>query len=435
MKLKPRERTELLSQLTDDDAAAILYSWRLWARDCQLPNQHDNWEAWLFLAGRGAGKTRSAAEWVRGNVESHTASRIALIAPTAADARDVLVEGESGILAVSPPWFRPVYTPSKRLLVWPNGARAMTFSAEEPDRLRGPQHDCGWCDEVSSWQYEEAYDNFLLGLRLGRRPRHAITTTPKPNRMTRRLITAPRTLITKSTTYENRANLAKSFLQTVLERYEGTRMGRQELHGEFLDTIVGALWATETIDAARVSTAPQLSRIVIGVDPAATSGSESDETGIIAAGAATNGKQTEGYVLEDASLRATPAQWGRRAVMAYDRWQADSIIAEDNNGGEMVEEVVRSAAEKMHNEGLRESMSVNIRRVHASRGKMTRAEPISAKYEQGLVHHVGFFAKLEEQMVTYEPGKSKSPDRMDASVWALTELLLGPRSKGAVIAW
>lgn len=433
--MEKAERVALLAQLTDDDAAAILYSWRLWARDAQLPNRNADWDTWLFLAGRGSGKTRAAAEWVRENVESHTASRIALAAPTAADARDVMVEGESGILAISPPWFRPTYNPSKRTLIWPNGARAMTFSAEEPDRFRGPQHDLAWCDELSSWQYEEAYDNLLLGLRLGRHPRHAVTTTPKPNAITRRLLKAKRTLITHSTTYDNRANLAASFLQTILERYEGTRMGRQELHAEFLDAIVGALWSTEMIDATRVTEAPPLSRIVIGVDPAATSNSESAETGIVAAGVSELSKQLHGYVLSDDSLRGTPAQWGRRAVMVYDKWRADCIVAEDNNGGEMVEEVVRSAAERMHNEGLRDSSFVNIRRVHASRGKIPRAEPISAKYEQGLVHHVGFFAKLEEQQVTYEPGRSVSPDHMDAAVWALTELMIGPRSKGALIAW
>lgn len=433
--LPQQQRTKLYAQLTDSEAESILTNWELWARPEQRPDPLGDWTSWVHIAGRGSGKTRSAAEMMRFYAEGAHAERMALVAPTAADVRDVMIEGESGLIAIAPNATRPIYNPSKRLLSWPNGVRAWAYSAEEPNRLRGPQHEIVWGDEVSSWQYEDAYDQLQFGLRLGAHPRGIYTTTPKPNTLTRRIIKEPKTLVTTATTYANAVNLPPSFLAKLRERYENTRLGRQEIYAELLDKIEGALWSTDIIDAGRVSVAPQLSRIVIGVDPAATSGSESDETGIIAAGVAMNGKMQEGYVLEDCSLRATPDQWARRAIMAYDRWQADTIVAEVNNGGEMVTEVVRSAAEKMQAEGVRSSPEVNIRQVHASRGKATRAEPVSAKYEQGLIHHVGFFAKLEEQQVTFTPGSSRADDRMDALVWCMTELLLGPRSKGVLVAW
>lgn len=320
-----------------------------------------------------------------------------------------MVEGESGILAIAPPWFVPKYEPSNRRVVWPNGAIATTFSADEPDRLRGPQHDAAWCDELAAWRYKEAWDNMLLGLRLGVDPRVVVTTTPKNTPLYRSVLKRPTTVVTRGTTYENIANLAPGFAEDIITQYEGTRLGRQELYAELLDDAEGALWNRQMLEALRVQEAPQLVRVVVAVDPAVTAGAESSETGIIVAGLGTD---WHGYVLDDRTVRASPDGWGRRAVDAYHEWGADRVVAEVNQGGDMVEHVIRTV-----------DATVSYKAVRASRGKQTRAEPISALYEQGRVHHVGYFAHLEDQMCSWEPGL-ESPDRMDALVWAITELML-----------
>ena len=405
----PEERKAFLASLTPDQAAELQWSWRFWGRPSQQPPV-GNWRIWLLLAGRGYGKTRSDAEWVRAEIEAGKRGRLALVAPTAADVRDVVVEGPAGILATARSDFRPLYEPSRRRLVWPNGAIAMTFSADEPDRLRGPQHDGFWADEIAAWRYPESWDNLLLSLRLGTDPRGVAATTPKPVRVIRDLLADKTCVVTRGTTFENVANLSTAFIREIVGRYEGTMLGRQELYAEVLSEMPGALWTRERIEKCRVAQAPPLTRIVVAIDPSVTSGVEAAETGIVVAGIGENG---HGYVLEDLSCRASPDQWASQAVMAYHKHRADQIVAEVNNGGEMVEHVIRTV-----------DPAVPFRAVHASRGKVARAEPVAALYEQGRVHHVGMFPDLESQMVMHLPG-GVSPDRMDALVWALTDLLVG----------
>lgn len=367
---------------------------------------------WLLLAGRGFGKSRTGAEWVRAQVESGRCSRLALVAPTSADCRDVMVEGESGMLAVCPPWNRPVYETSKRRLTWPNGAIATLYSADEPDRLRGPQHDGAWCDEIAAWRYPEAWDQLMFGLRLGLDPRTVATTTPRPIALIKSLMADPTCHVTRGTTYDNLPNLAPQFAAQIVAKYQGTRLGRQELLAEVLTDTPGALWTLTQIDANRRASSSELVRIVIAVDPAATSGEEANETGIVAAGVDVEGK---GYVLADRSLNGTPDQWARAAWALYDEFEADSIVYESNQGGDMVAHTLLT----VRNHG-------RVYGVHASRGKRTRAEPIAAMYEQGRVHHVGSFKELEDQMCSWTPEVTdSSPDRMDALVWALTTLLIG----------
>ena len=378
----------------------------MWARPNQLPPK--DWQKWLILTGRGWGKNRTGAETLRHLVENNIVGRIGLIARTAADARDTMIEGESGILEISPPWSYPKYEPSKRRLTWPNGATATTYSGDEPDQLRGPQHEFLWADELAAWKYaEEAWDNAMFGLRLGI-AKALITTTPRPIKVLRDLIKEPDVVITRGSTFENLENLSEAY-KTIIRKYRGTRLGEQELKGVLLEDIPGALWTRSMIEKGRVTEAPALLRIVAGVDPEATSSEESSETGIVVAAVGLNG---EGYVLEDATKRGTPNEWGRAAIDAYRKHKADRVVAEVNQGGEMVEFVLRTI-----------DPSVSYKGVHASKGKIARAEPISALYEQGRIHHVGQFELLEDQMCTYIPGE-RSPDRMDALVWAFTELAI-----------
>jgi phage terminase large subunit-like protein len=417
--LNPAERAKFLSALSEDERRVLEYNWKFWARPKQLAPSWD-WSFWLILAGRGFGKTRIGAEWIieRARQGVH-GMRIALVAETAADARDVMVEGETGILTISPPWFRPKYEPSKRRLTWPNGVRATTFSAEEPDQLRGPQHHYAWGDEPAKWRYADTWDQLLMGLRLGHHPQAVLTTTPRPTPLIKSWVADamgpnPTFALTKGSTYENRGNLAPRFLDTILRKFEGTRLGRQELEAELLDDAPGALWKrADHIEQHRVSTAPEFVRIVVAVDPSVSSDSPNAETGIVAAGL---GKDGHGYVLADGSLeRPTPEKWGSETVALYSKLQADRVVAEVNNGGDLVASNIRVA-----------DPSVPVKKVHAARGKQTRAEPISSLYEQGRVHHVGCFPLLEDQMCQWEPGVSTwSPNRIDALVWALTELMLG----------
>lgn len=407
----PQHDLSIFGQFAD----ALETSWRARALPHQVEPAGDWWTIWALIAGRGAGKTRAGAEWVCEQVAAGC-KRIALVAPTAADARDVMVEGESGVLAIAPAWNRPEYEPSKRRLTWPNGALATTYSAEESARLRGPQHDAAWCDELAAWtDAQSAWDMLMFGLRLGARPRCLVTTTPKPIKLLRDLIAREGrdVAITRAATRDNSANLAPSFLATVESQYAGTRLGRQELDGELLTDVQGALWTLDLIEASRVrrEDVPEFRRVVVAIDPAVTSGEDSDETGIIVAGLGVDGL---GYVLEDRSGRYSPTEWAREAVAAYRKHRADRIVAETNQGGELVRATVEVV-----------DANVAYKGVHASRGKFTRAEPVSALFEQGRVKIAGAFPKLEDQMTTFQPGATRSPDRLDAAVYALTELMLG----------
>lgn len=371
----------------------------------------------MILAGRGWGKTRTGGEWIRQGVESGTTGRIALVGPTAGDVRDVMIEGPAGILAISPPSNRPRYEPSKRRLTWPNGAVATTFSAEEPDRLRGPQHDRAWCDEVAAWKYaEETWDNLQFGMRLGQNPQAVITTTPRPIKLIRDLLKDPGTVVTRGTTYENKGNLAASFLRKILDKYEGTRLGRQELNAEILEDTPGALWTRAMLEQALVRTHPELARVAVAVDPSVSDKAGADEAGIIAGGIAFEGieQKPHGYVLRDASSRYSPDEWARVAVKLYHELDADVLVAEANNGGDMVRSTIHTV-----------DRSVNVKLVHASRGKRIRAEPIAALYEQRKVSHVGTLSKLEDEMCTWAGQAGEpSPNRVDALVWCLTELMV-----------
>jgi phage terminase large subunit-like protein len=420
--LNETQRTKVLANI---DPEGLLYDWKFWARPNQLPPE-GNWLTWLILAGRGFGKTRAGSEWVRSEVCGSTplgkgrCKRFALVAETAADARDVMVEGDSGILSVHHPDFRPVYEPSKRRLTWPNGASATLFNATEPDQLRGPQHDGAWLDELAKWRYaQETWDMLQFGLRLGDNPRQLITTTPRPIPVLRAIIKDERTVVTKGSTYDNRANLAKVFLDTVVKRYEGTRLGRQELNAEVLDDIPGSLWTRDGLDRFRHDKAkklPDMQRIVVAVDPAASSPetAKSDsiaETGIIVCGLGVDGR---GYVLDDQSCSLSPNGWGRRAVSCFDLFSADCIVVERNQGGDMVANTIKSVRP-----------GIKIVEVHASRGKVTRAEPVSAMYEQGRISHVGAFPALEDQMVLFTTSGivgETTADRVDALVWAFSQL-------------
>lgn len=413
----------ILRSLSEEEASALEWDWQFWARPEQLPPP-GQWLTWLILAGRGFGKTRAGAEWIRAEVcgatplEPGRRMRLALVAETAADARDVMVEGDSGILAVHPKAFRPMYEPSKRRLTWPNGATATLFNATEPDQLRGPQFDGAWCDEIAKWRYaRETWDMLQFGLRLGSDPRQLVTTTPKPIPVLREIIAAESTRVTRGATRDNAGNLAPTFLKSVTERYAGTRLGRQELDGEIIDDVAGALWTRAMLDEGRVKAAPDLARIVIAVDPSGASDNpdqRSDDIGIIVAGRGIDG---DAYVLADRTCLLSPAGWGRRAVEAYHSFTADLLVAERNFGGGMVKFVIETADKR-----------VAFKEVVASRGKAVRAEPVAALYEQGRVHHVGAFHDLEDEMCNFTSSGyigENSPNRADALVWAITELMLG----------
>lgn len=418
--LPEHERNQLLTALDPEARAALRWHWPFWARPNQLePEGH--WRVWAAIAGRGFGKTRLGAEWVRKVTCGPTPlsggrhSRIAIIAETAADARDVLVEGDSGILAVHPPEFRPMYEPSKRRLTWANGAIATIFNAVEPDQLRGPQHDAALCDELAKWHYaRETWDQLQFGMRLGSHPQIVVATTPRPIQILKEILDAPDTVVTRGTTLDNKDNLAPSFMAAIVSRFAGTRLGRQELDAEILEDVPGALWTRAMLDETRQKTRPDLRRVVVAVDPSGTKGDQgNDEVGIVVAGI---GFDERAYVLEDFSCNMSPQGWARRAIDAYALHGADVIVAESNFGGAMVEAVIRAA-----------DPNANVRTVTASRGKIARAEPVAALYEQKRVSHVGSFPALEDQlcaMTTNGYVGQGSPDRADAAVWALTELML-----------
>lgn len=403
----------------------IIYDWDIWARPNQkLPTKNPlspdgRWFTWALVSGRGFGKTRTGAETVRQWVggPNDPAIRIALVAESAADARDVLVEGESGILSVSPPWNRPLYSPSKRRLVWPNGSLAIHFSGDKPDQLRGPQFHKAWVDELAKFQYpQDVWDNLELGLRLGDNPQAIVSTTPRPIQIIRDILSDPLTVVTRASSYENIANLAPSFIRRIISKYEGTRLGRQELHAEVLEDTPGALWTLALIEANRVhqGNQPEYTRKVVAIDPATTSTEDSDETGIVLAG---KGDNRKGYVLADASGVYTPLGWATKAISLYKEHGCSRIVAEANQGGDMVKTVIHGV-----------DPNVPVKLVHASKARQARAEEISSLMEQGKIKHVGSFARMEDQMVNTTPEGylgSGSPDRMDAMVWAMKELMYG----------
>ncbi|WP_108661961.1 DNA-packaging protein [Acuticoccus kandeliae] len=401
-------------------AEVLLADWAVWARREQLPPD-TAWTTWLILGGRGAGKTRAGAEWVRGVAlgrapfASVPHGRIALVGETLADAREVMVEGVSGILAVSTRGDRPQWQPSRRRLEWANGAVAQLFSAADPESLRGPQFAAAWSDELAKWPSPDAtWDMLQFALRLGERPRQVVTTTPRPVPLLRRLMADGRTALTRMSTVENAVNLAPGFFESVVARYQGTRLGRQELDGEILEDRDDALWSRDEIERGRVAAMPEMRRIVVAIDPPATSGARSASCGIVAAGLAADGRA---YVLADRTIeRASPKAWAERALSLYHTLGADRLVAEVNQGGEMVETIIREA-----------DPTVPVVPVRASRGKWVRAEPVALLYAQGRVSHVGLMAELEDQMCNFVPAGTAdgvSPDRIDALVWALTVLML-----------
>jgi len=410
--LPPNEVEAALAKLTDQEAQALLYDWRgFLARPDQIAPEGD-WDIWLALAGRGWGKTRTGAEWVREEVTSGRASRIALVAETAADARDVMV---AELLRIFPPDVKPEYIKSNRCVEFSNGAKAWTYNATEPDQLRGPQHDLAWCDELAKWRYaRETWDMLQFGLRLGSHPRQLVTTTPRPIELIKAIVAGQegKVSVTRGRTLDNRSNLAPAFMERIQRRYEGTRLGRQELNAEILGDLPGAIWTQMSLDAYRAREAPELRRILVSVDPAVTATEDSDEHGIMVGGI--DADQT-GYVIEDASMRGTPLEWAKRVVSLAKTHGADGVVVEVNQGGDMVAHTLRTVAPNL-----------NIIEVRASRGKHVRAEPVAALYEQGRIRHVGQFPELEAQMTQFTTEGYQgedSPDRADALVWLMSELM------------
>ena len=415
--LPEQDREEFLNSCSEAEKGNILWNWRTWnARPNQIRPSGD-WRYWLVQAGRGFGKTRTGAEAIREMV-GEGYKRIHLVGATAGDVRDVMVQGESGLLNCFPPHERPLYEPSKRLVTFHTGAVAIAFSADEPERLRGPQCEAFWADELAAWRFgQDAWDNLLFGFRLGNDPRGIITTTPKPIQLLKDIIADPHTVVTRASSYDNRANLAPAFFDAIIRKYEGTRLGRQELEAELLEDIPGALWTRAMIDRTRIKLSEimwnLMVRIVIAIDPAVTAGEASDNTGIIIAGLTDTGHV---IVIDDLTCKESPYAWAEIATAAYRKYKADRIIGEVNNGGDLVEANIRGVAP-----------NVAYRSVRASRGKMVRAEPVAALYEQRRVHHVGAFPQLEDEMCSFVPGSSqRSPDRMDALVWAVTDLVVDP---------
>lgn len=414
------EKLRTLKDLSPEEAATLYYDWRRWARDDQKTPDGD-WDGWLIIAGRFGGKTRTGAEFVRSEVESGRAKRIALIGETSADGVDVMVHGESGLLAVCPPWDRPTFVGSSNKgrpkLHWPNGAFATLYDAREPDQLRGPQHDLCWFDELAKYRYADGvFDQAMFGLRLGTKPRWIATTTPRPIKLIKKLVKDPHVHLTQYSSRVNLRNVAASVRANVIDRYAGTRLGRQEIDAEILEDVPGALWTRRNLDECRVTANDLLPllRVVVAIDPAVTSGDSANETGIVCAG---SDEKNQGYVIEDATLRGSPEQWARRAISVYWQYEADVIVAEANQGGDLVERVLRSV-----------SPDVPVRLVRATRGKFVRAEPVAALYEQERIHHVGTFPELEDQMIAFTPEAAaiRTPgdhfDRVDGLVWAFTDL-------------
>jgi phage terminase large subunit-like protein len=422
MSLDPEERRRKLAAMPDDERRVFEWYWALWAREEQMPPAGE-WRTWLIMAGRGFGKTRAGSEWIRAQADFDPGARIALVAASLGEARAVMVEGEAGLLAVCPPRRRPVYEPSLRRLSWPNGAQATLYSAGEPESLRGPQHSHAWCDEIAKWdnagsRAASAWDNLLLGLRVGTRPRIVATTTPRAVPLMRRLLaeTADDVVMTKGRTEDNMHNLPDRYIRDVRRSFGRSLLGRQELDGELIEDVPGALWTRAMIEDCReAASSAEARRVVVAVDPPISSGG--DACGIVVVALGVDGI---GRVLHDGSLvKPSPERWARKVAKLAEAWNADRVVAEANQGGEMVSSVLRATGHDLP-----------LKLVHASRGKVARAEPVAALYEAGRVRHVGVFAALEDEMCGlilgggYQ-GPGRSPDRADALVWAFTELMLG----------
>jgi len=412
--LKNNDIAARIEALTVDQVHEFYFDWRLWARDEQLPPVGD-WTTWLLMGGRGAGKTRAGAEWVRGIATGgDPVSPVALVGETLEQARAVMIEGPSGLLAIAPPTDRPHFDRGRHLLRWPNGAEAQLMAASDPERLRGPQFAAAWADEAAKWPNAElTWDMLQFALRLGKRPRQMVTTTPRPTRLIKRLLAERQTVATKMPTADNAANLAPAFLGTVVERYRGTRLGRQELDGELIEDRADALWRRDLIEVSRCRRHDRPERIVVAVDPAVSSGKRSDACGIVVAGRIGDGA----IILADRTLKpAPPMGWARRVVAVYEEFEADAVLAETNQGGDLVTSLIAQA-----------DPLVPVIKVHATRGKWLRAEPVAALYERGMVRHAPGLAELEDEMCAFGPdglAEGHSPDRVDALVWSLTELML-----------
>ncbi len=405
----PQEITTAINSLNVDEISTLQYDWEgVWAREKQLLPKGD-WFVWMLMCGRGFGKTRTGAETIR--IWKDQVPIIHIVGETAADARDVMIEGESGILAISPPDDRPLYEPSKRRITWKNGTIANIFSADDPDQLRGPHCYKAWADELAKWRYPDAWDQLVLGAQLGESPQIVVTTTPRPTDIIRNLIEEEDTSLTVGTTFENKANLSKKFIEKIVKKYEGTRLGKQELLAKILEDIEGSLWKMKLIEDNRVKKAPVMKRIIVAIDPAMSAKKTSNETGIAVCGL---GVDDKGYVLDDISGIYTPNGWAKKAIDAYHDFEGDRVIGEVNNGGDIIENTLRML-----------DVSIPYKSVWATRGKLTRAEPIHALYEQGRIKHVGIHEGLETQMTTWDAAAGdKSPDRVDALVWGFTELML-----------
>ncbi|MGV3511242.1 MAG: DNA-packaging protein [Novosphingobium sp.] len=420
----PERIAAFVEDLDDKEITEWPHDWRTWARGNQLAPA-SAWRVWLVMAGRGFGKTRLGSEWVRSVAEADPEARIALVGSSLHEARSVMVEGESGLLSIGAPWRRPAFESSVRRLTWPNGAQAFLYSAGEPEALRGPQHSHAWCDEIAKWDNMSnralsTWDNLLMGLRLGSDPRLVATTTPRPVPLVARIVGEREdVVVTRGSTFDNAANLPERFITAMRQTYGGTMLGRQELLGEMIEELAGALWSRRLIEGGREDGAPPCTRIVIGVDPPASA--QGDACGIVVCGI---GDDRIARVLADCSVeKASPERWARAVVNAAQAWSADRVVAEANQGGDMVSAVLRAA-----------QANLPLRLVHASRGKAARAEPVAALYEAGRVRHAGMFARLEDELCGMMPGgeyqgPGRSPDRADACVWALTELMLGQQAE------
>lgn len=413
--LSADDRKAYLSYFSNEEIARLLESYEFKARPKQYFPVGD-WRIWLLLSGRGFGKSFVGSNWVIHQAQTQKYP-IALIGSNAADVRDYMIEqGESSIMKQCPTWFTPQYQPSKRRLVFPNGVVAIAYTAEAPDQLRGFNGNSCWSDELAKYQYpKETWNNLQFALRLGNNPKICLTTTPRPIALIKELWKDPSVIKTVGSTVENKSNLADSFIHYVYEKYSGTRLGRQELEGEILFDVPGALFSYTNLDQYRVSKAPDLKQIVVAIDPAVTANEDSNETGIIVAGIDEN---DQGYTLEDASSIYHPNEWANKAIQLYDKYKASYIVAEVNQGGDLIANTIKQTAKSLNHS------FIPIKTVHATKGKYTRAEPVGALYEQGKIHHVGNFPTLEDQMCTFLPGDDISPDRMDALVWAYYFLLV-----------
>ena len=422
--MNPSSGAGLIGGLSDEEVKSLEHEWLLWARKEQLAPR-GNWTTWVLMGGRGSGKTRAGAEWVRqmanAQSEQNRAGQIALVSETMSEARAIMVEGPSGILSIGPISERPKFDRTRNMLIWENGTRGLLMSAAEPDRFRGPQFDAAWCDELSKWpNAEAAWDMLQFGLRLGERPRQMVTTTPSPTRLIKRLLKDERCVFTRMKTSDNAHNLANSFLSDIVGRYQGTRLGRQELEGELIEDLPNALWTRLGIEACRVSKKPAIQRVLVSVDPAVSSNQKSDACGIIVAGKTERGA----LVLADETLKpAPPLRWAKTVVNAYHRFGADAVVAEVNQGGDLVANLIEQI-----------DANVPVIQVRATRSKWVRAEPVAALYERGRIEHCPGLNELEDEMCAFGPNglaDGHSPDRVDALVWALTTLVLNDTSPRA----